>query len=237
MVKGKNKTTEEKQLILNSKLFSLFLLAFLLVVTLVPAQEVISEQIQSFQFNTEFDLKRACFDNGFFCGTSFTCNITLVSPDGTILVDNVIMGNQNSYRNVTVPQLDNDQLGYVHAIESCSNGTLAGPDTFTVAITGDGKSFEIFPQQFVIIILAIFMIFVGMLNDRVSMIKTMGAVILFVMGVITIYPGYSFINYSNLLGLTLGTVFIGMGFYFMINDSFSRDRQQEGFDQQPEVFQ
>lgn len=219
---------------MTNKIFIFLLISFLLVTT-SSAQELISEQIPSFQFNTEFDLKRPCFNGGFFCDATFVCNITLVSPNGNLLADNVLMTNQGSYRNVTVSQVSNNQLGFVHAFESCNNVTLAGPDTFTIAITGDGEPFQKFPQQFFIIILAFLMISFGMMNDQLRLFKNVGAIILMIMGVITLFPGYSFINYSNLIGLTLGVSFIGMGFYFMINDAFSRDVQADSYDQRPEV--
>ncbi len=217
-----------------NKFFIFIFISFLLVVT-VTAQQSISEQVPSFQFNKQFDLKRPCFDNGFFCSSSFNCNITLLSPDGSILLDNSVMTNTATYRNITVSQALNDQLGFVTVFQSCNNGSLAGPDTFVIAITGDGKPHEKFPQQFVIIIIALLLIIIGMYHDQLRMIKNVGSMILMVMGVITLYPGYSFINYSTLLGLTLGTSFIGMGFYFMINDAFSRNEQEGSYEQRPEV--
>ena len=54
-----------------------------------------------------------------------------------------------------------------------------------------------------------------------------------IMGVITIYPGYSFINYTTLLGKGLGFILIGLGFYFLIEDSFSRNKQEDRFESQP----
>lgn len=205
----------------------IFLFLFLLVGT---SQFVLSEENPSFQFNTEFDLKRPCFDNGFFCSADFVCNVTLLYPDGTLLVNNSIMTNQGSFRNITIPQIDNNQLGFVTGIESCSNTTLGGPDTFTIEITGDGNEFLQFPHQFTFIIFALLMIGIGMVNDRLRMFKHLGSMLMMVLGVLTLFPGYSFINYSNLLGLSLGTILIGLGFYFLIEDSFSRNKQEDRFE-------
>ena len=52
-----------------------------------------------------------------------------------------------------------------------------------------------------------------------------------IMGTLTLFPGYNFINHTNLFGLSLGTILIAMGFYFLVEDSFSRKGQQEGFGQ------
>ena len=209
-------------------LFLIFCFVFVFGIANVSAED------ETFQFNKEFDLKRACFDNGNFCGSGFVCNITLIYPDGTLLVNNLRMTDQTSFRNITISQTLNNQLGVVNAIESCNNVSNAGADTFPIFITADGKPPQQFPFQFSITILALLFVGVGLSSDRFRLFQTSGAMLMIVMGVITLYPGYSFINYSNLPGLGLGTILIGLGFYFMISHSFSRDDQQEGFEQKPE---
>ena len=214
-----------------SKLF-LFLFISVLLVTTVYAQETLPEQIQSFQFNQQFDLKRACFDSCFFCSDSFVCNVTLISPSGNLIVDNQLMTNQGSYMNITVLQTQNIELGFITGIESCNNVSNAGPDTFLIAITGDGDPWRPFPQQFVIIIFSLAMVCVGMVNDRLRMFKHLGSILMMIMGVVTLYPGYAFINHSTLMGLAIGSILIGLGFYFLIEDSFSRDEQEDHYDSQ-----
>jgi len=216
-----------------NKILTTFLFVIILTAT-ASAQQTLNEQIPSFQHNAQFDLKRACFNNGFFCESNFVCNITLLYPNGEVLVNNQIMGNQVSYRNITVSAASNNQLGFVQAIESCGNSTNAGPDTFTIAITGDGKPFQIFPQQFFIIILAFFLVVLGLVQEKLRLFKHMGSILMMIMGVITIYPGYSFINHTTLLGQGLGFILVGLGFYFLIEDSFSRNKQEDTFDAEPQ---
>ena len=215
---------------MQNKLFT-SLLFIILIATTVAAQQTLDEQIPSFQYNTEFDLKRPCFDNGFFCGASFDCNVTLIKDDGTLMIDNQQMNDAGSYRNITISKDNNSKLGFIQGIESCSNSTHAGPDTFTIAITGDGKPFQQFPQQFFIIIFALLLVVLGLIQERLRMFKHLGSILMMIMGVITIYPGYSFINNTTLLGKGLGFILIGLGFYFLIEDSFSRSKQGDGFDQ------
>lgn len=213
-----------------------YLFISVLLVGTVTAQETLTEQIPSFQYNTQFDLKRGCFDNGFFCDSNFVCNITIVSPDGnTLMVDNQLMTNQGSYRNVTIPQTSNTELGFAEAIQSCNNVSVAGRDNFIIAITGDGDPWRAFPYQFYVGLLAIAMIVIGAFKERLRIFKHLGSMLMMGIGVITLYPGYSFINYSTLIGQSLGTIFIGLGFYFLIEDSFSRDVQQENYDSRPVV--
>lgn len=189
---------------------------------------------ESFQYNREFDLKRACFDRGSFCGSDFECNITLIYPDGTTMVDNQVMTDQGSFRNITVSQALNNQLGVVKAIESCTNSTDSGAETFEIEITADGFDSQDFPTQFVIVLFAFVLVGVGHITDKLRLFQVVGAILMLIMGVLTLYPGYSFINYSVLFGQALGISLIGLGFYFMISHNFSRDEQQDKFDQRPE---
>ena len=207
--------------------YSLITLSFLFLFLILPL--AIAQEDPTFQFNKEFDLKRACSDSGFFCDSTYECNITLIYPDGNLLANNQVMTNNVSFRNITILQSDNNQLGIIEAIESCNNVTRAGQKTFDVVITADGKSFQAFPNEFFIIILALVMVGAGFVTERLRMFKHLGAILLMISGVITLYPGYNFINYSTLLGQSLGAILIGLGFYFLIEDSFSRDKQEEGY--------
>lgn len=208
---------------------------FILVFTLVFSSPLILGSTEEvFQFNKEFDLKRGCSDNGFFCGSAFDCNITLIYPDGTLLKDNLAMTDKGSYRNITIAQSENNQLGIMEAIQSCNNLTNAGSDDFDIEITANGLPSQVFPVQFFPVILAFVMIVLGLWQERLRMFKHVGSLILMVMGVITLYPGYSFINWTTLMGQSLGFGFIGIGFYFLIEDSFSRNIQDETFNQELE---
>ena len=213
-----------------SILFLFVALFFFLGFPLVIAAE--SEEPPTFQFNKQFDLKRICEVNGFYCDSAFVCNLTLTYPDGTSLINNQLMTDMVSFRNFTINQTQNNQLGIVKAIQSCNNVSNAGAETYDVIITADGNKFQAFPNQFVIIIFAVFMIGVGTVMDRLRLFKHLGSLLLMIMGILTLFPGYNFINHSTLTGLALGSVLIGLGFYFLIEDSFSRDSQEEGFDSQ-----
>jgi hypothetical protein len=205
--------------------FSFFLFfIFLLAVQVVSATP-------TFQVDTLYDFKRPCFNNGSFCSAAATCNITMLYPGGAILKDNQLMTNQGSYHNITIVGSENDRLGIHRFIISCTDGKLSGEETGDIDITADGNDFNIFPQQFVIILLGFALIGIGLFKEELRMFKHMGSVIVFVMGLLTLYPGYSFINWSTLQGKAMGFTFIGLGFYFFIEDSFSRDFQEERFSQ------
>ena len=194
----------------------------------------VGAQDENFRFNREFDLKRGCFDSGAFCGSNFDCNITLIYPDGSLLVDNSPMTDQISYRNITINQPLNSQLGIIKAIQSCGNTTDFGAETYDIQITADGRPSQPFPLQFSISLLSIVLVGIGLISDKLRLFQMIGAMMMIAMGVMTLYPGYSFINYSTLTGQALGFGLLGLGFYFFISHSFSREEQTEGFDQKAE---
>ena len=185
----------------------------------------------TFQVNTQFDLKRTCDNFGFFCNGDVNCNITILKPNGELMIDNVNMTFNNTFRNVTVTFNVNDQLGFAKGIQGCANTTNGGVDTFDIAITADGKPYRTFPHQFSVILLGFLFIILGILNERLRMFKYIGSLVFMVMGVLTLFPGYSFINWTTLMGKVLGFGLIGLGFFFLIEDSFSRGEQDERFTQ------
>lgn len=204
----------------------------LLGMFLVLALPAVSAEIEvRFPFNTDVDLKQACFNNGTYCSSLANCNISVLYPNGEILVNNIMMTNQVSFHNISFEKTQIRRLGIYNADMTCKDGTVHGKETFQIEVTADGAPSEPFPMQFSIIILGVIMIAVGKIDTKYSMFQTLGAIIVFVMGVVTVYPGYSFINYSNLAGQVIGFVGIGMGFFFLVEPYFSFDEQVENYDQ------
>ena len=206
---------------------------FIFVFILLALPIVVAQEERTFQFNTHYDLKRPCFNNGTFCTVNSLCNLTLEYPGGDLIFNNIRMSRNGSFFNATVGQNINNQLGIHPAIMSCCDGAICGPDTFNVVITADGKPFQEFPTQIVFIIFSFILIAFGLFDEKFKIFKSTGGILLMIMGVITLYPGYSFINYSTLMGKAIGAISIGLGFYFLVEDSFSRESQENTFEQIP----
>ncbi len=205
------------------------MIAFVLVLVL---SSFVHAQI--FQVNKDYDLKRACSNGGFFCENDFTCNITIINPDGTLVTNNSPMTFQPTFFNISILAANNTQLGFGEAINGCNNVTKAGIEVFTIEFTADGKPFQQFPIQFVIIILGLLLIATGSMVEKLKLFKSIGSMGMMTMGVLTLFPGYSFINWTTLMGKVIGFSLIGIGSYFLINDSFSRNKQEEYFTQEGE---
>lgn len=219
---------------MNNKI--IILAVVFMFVTLTGLLPGVNAEIElTIPFNQEFDLKRPCFNNGTYCSSSAICNVTISYPNGDTLTSNQRMTNQLSFHNLTLTNFNISQLGIMPTTMICNDpgGDIKGNavDTFEIEVTGDGFKPNVFPIEFSIFILGIVLVFVGKFKEDLSLFTTFGGIILMVMGVVTLYPGYSGLNYSTLQGQLIGVGGIGVGFFFMIERFFSRDKQVEYFDQ------
>ncbi|HEC39524.1 hypothetical protein LCGC14_0538230 [marine sediment metagenome] len=113
----------------------------------------------------------------------------------------------------------------------CNTSNIGGFLSREIQVTQDGLITIPFPQQFSIIALGFILIMFGLFQERYNLLKHLGGIILMVMGVLTLYPGYNNISHTTLFGLGLGSILVGIGFWALIEDSFSRTDQEQKFNQ------
>lgn len=187
----------------------------------------------TFKQNEQVDIKIICINAG-YCTTSAVCNVSVFSPSEVTLLNGIqaTRAANLAFHNFTLNGSQMSDLGQYRVGGFCKDGSVTQLVDFNFDVTANGEPFEAFPNQFVIIGLAFILIIFGFFKDRLRMLKHMGSMILMIMGVLTLYPGYNFINHTTLLGLALGLISIGIGFYFLIEDSFSRNKQEDTFESQ-----
>ena len=122
------------------------------------------------------------------------------------------------------------RLGAYSYVVQCNTTNLGGFASVGIEVTADGFESKTFPTQFFIILFAFLLIVVGLLKERWRMFKYLGSLLAMVMAILTFYPGYSFINWTTLEGKALGSILFALGFYFLIEDSFSREKQADSFE-------
>ncbi len=210
---------------------NLILLMSVGVLILLVMPMVVAEPELRYQFNTDISINRPCFNNGSYCSPNSICNLTAFYPNGEILINNVEMTNQFSFYNVSLDKSVVNTLGIYSASSTCRDNTVDGGDTFEFEVTADGRERDVFPIQFAIMIFGVFMGCAGIFAPRLRLMKYLSGILLMVMGVVTIYPGYGYLNYSTLPGYAVGLTAVGLGFYFMIEDSLSFDTQTDHYNQ------
>ena len=164
------------------------------------------------------------------CASCTFNNITSVlDPKGNQVIGEFGMTKVGTVYNFTLTSGNATILGtYIYN----GVGDIGGTNTIwniDFILTADGNPFEAFPNQFGVILFGFILIMFGLLNVRYTLLKHMGSMILMVMGVLTLYPGYNFINHTTLFGLALGSALVGIGFWFLVEDSFSRTGQEERY--------
>lgn len=134
---------------------------FLLVLLLIPlalAQEV-------YQENTEVDLKQSCYNNGTLCSGVATCNVTVINPERSILVNNKAMTQDSTlaYFNYTLSSSNISKVGNYEYRIVCQDGTLANFGTFEFLVTSSGQDPNI-SQVIIYAILTFLLIFMFLLS-------------------------------------------------------------------------
>jgi len=197
-----------------------------LMVCMVFLVGTIAASSFTFKKNEVVNLKLICLDeNTEFCSSSAVCTVSTIDPSGIQVLNNKSLTFNETFFSTIFPT---DKFGVYSNIVRCSSSNITKSE-FTYTVTADGNPPSDFPKQFFIISLGFILIGVGLIKDRFRLLKSGGSIIIFIMGVLTLYPGYSFIDWSTLMGLTIGTICIGLGFYFLIEDNFSRDSQEERY--------
>ena len=226
-----------------------FIFLLILVTTLVTAQPPIFTQfvdegltidfvkITIQQQNKDFQYNFHVFNtsNGIRLTNSTTsCNFHLFMNDGVHIIQEMSIPFDVSGEDweLTVKGNNFTRLGeYAYLVDCSSTEGLGGSVSVGFEVTADSKERDTFPVEFSIIFFAFLMIAFGITEERRKLFKYAGAIMFMVMGVKVAWEGFGFINYTTLTGQLLSTVLIALGFYFLIEDSFSRDDQDQHFTQ------
>ncbi len=88
----------------------------------------------------DYDLKVACFDaDNSFCLVATECNVTISTPNSTVIVNNLAMSFNPSYYNYTIKNNNLRTLGEYQVITQCT-GATEGFQTFSFEVTFDGNA-------------------------------------------------------------------------------------------------
>lgn len=141
--KGGVKADTTSELKLPLLIFFVFLITSLLTIQVSSLNQVninsatqpIAEK-QIFKQGDIIDLKVQCINNGTFC-LSGNCFMTLLYPNNTMLLNNVILTNKNSTYNYTLTSTQT--LGDYSGAVTCCDSTNCATNNFPIKITTTGN--------------------------------------------------------------------------------------------------
>lgn len=203
------------------KIFIIILGIF--IISLVSADTISSNNILEFKFDKSVNYRFRCFDeNNNYCNSNTQLLINVEYPDGSNALNNVSMTYNETFFNVTLPT---NKLGDYNSI--IFSPTSANTTTeFIYRVSETGFDLDQFPIPLFLLILGFALIGIGYISMNLRIFKTIGSVILMVVGTYTIYPGYAGINFDNVLGVLIAIISIGGGFYFLVEGILGGDRKQ-----------
>ena len=157
---------DKQKLILGLFVLSLLGLAFLI------SNANASEVSYIYEENKDINLKIPCSNDGAICSTLAQCNITVLYPNSTTLIDNKNMTNLgngffNLYLNGTN---ETTPSGTYTATMFCEDGGLYGSSPFSYLITFNGKEppSELIIVFFSIIFIAIIVSLMGLTINNLA---------------------------------------------------------------------
>jgi len=108
------------------------------IVCIILASSFIIGQLY-FKQDSIIDLKIPCFNNNTYCSDIAFCNVTIIYPNGSVLVNNQNMTNSGAFHNYTLDETQTNILGEYNAVTICNDNGVLGSTTFTFQITGTGN--------------------------------------------------------------------------------------------------
>ena len=165
--------------------------AICLVLPMIFAQPIYKQ-------NGVLDLKIQCIINGTYCSGSGVCYANILYPNSSLFIDNILMTNQLSYHNSTLPAPS--ELGEYKCSATCCDGGLCGTNACDFLITPSGNiSTSGEAVTYIVLILVVLFFFV-----------------LCLIGAIKIKGGNEYDIGGNLMSITYGK-YLKMGlFWFSI---------------------
>lgn len=109
----------------------LFVFALVLVSTVMA---------QSFYRQDDLiEFKTSCIRNNTYCTDTAVCNLTLINPEDTLMINNQQMTNQVSHHNYTIPATNTSILGEYKANVVCVDSGVNGFEEVIFEITPSGE--------------------------------------------------------------------------------------------------
>lgn len=190
---------------------------FLSLILILSLSTVYAQQ-EEIRFNhpksTNLTIFEKCRVDGAICDSSYSCNLTILSPSQVLVIDNVEMSGDGIYRNYTMTEKNQSVNGVYESTVDCSNETFSGSNTFYYRITPNGSS-PIDEGQGIILLGSILFLIIILCSVGFMGIKSTNTTV-----------SISFLSFSTLimvftLGLILNVIELSFGTFSEIIGNYS----------------
>jgi len=171
-----------------------------------------------------YDITFSCTDDSQplgFCSPTTECNITIIYPNSTTMVNN--QNATNLFNGKFNYSLDSSQTSingkYIVRV-GCSGNGLNNSGDFTYEVNPLGKESKSFSLNPILIFLTIFaFIFIGLgIWIKIPALGFIGAILLILAGMYTMIYGFG--DVTNLYTRGVGIALLGLGLIFMISSAY-----------------
>lgn len=198
------------------KLLLLFALGILITASHASAEVELREAIKlEFEQNKVEQLKVPCFNNGSYCSSSASCNITIIHK-GESVMQNRQMQNQVQFHNVTLSKTNNFKIGDYEATVTCRDSGLNGFTTFGYIVTPSGNDDSGLNQLMLLgmgCLFSIGFIWLGFYKNEPYLVLFSG-IALTLLGIFIMNNGIG--NYRNQLTLMISVVATGVAAFISL---------------------
>ncbi len=182
----------------------------------------VSAQQEDIRFYTEqstnLTIYEKCRIDGSVCDSSYSCNLTILSPSQVLILDGVGMNGDGVYRNFSLFEDNQSTNGIYEATIDCSNSTLSGSNTFFYEVTpngskpiDEGQGLILLGSIFFLIIISCSIGFMGIKSTNttisISFLAFSTLIMVFTLGLILNVIELSFGTFSEIIG-NYSTIYI-----------------------------
>ena len=183
------------------------------VVSMLLVMTKAEDGIKSYQAGNAVDLTIQCEINETVCSNSATCNITVIRPDTSILINNLVMTNKGSgVFNYTLPKGSTWTNGRYASNVVCSDSGVNPNVSFWFDITPSGDT-NLIGFYFLIFLVIFFITFFGAYYENTTLV-TLGGLSMMFLGLYCLVNGIS--TFKNNITELLSLVTLGLGMYFSV---------------------
>ena len=188
----------------NKNLTILLLFTFVfLSINIVSAQQ---EDIRFYhEIETNLSIFEKCRINGAVCDSTFSCNLTVLSPSQELVKDNIEMVRGPIYFNDTLNTTQTTPNGIYEATVDCTNTTSSGSNTFFYEITPSGSQPMSITQGIIVFLGILLIVAIAVLSSFLSYKLSNGFVSLAFISFAVILMFFAFGMILNIFELSFGT--------------------------------